>query len=157
MPKVEKGIAQGQRAAYNKQLADWRKDNAGEIAAANEADANARLEEQKVWVPDQAAVPMREGQPARAAVKGHWDTRRVRVDNPVARPAAPPAPQTQYWTLEDFVRHLAAMQVKFYEPKGRRPAVIHCIGYQIDKEGGTFLRKLTNKYQGRYRRVAKVD
>ena len=164
LPKVEKGVMAGQRAAYEKQLAEWNKEHANDQANAAPAApaAPARWEEQKVWVPDQAAVPMREGQPARAAVKGHWETRRVQVGGHVAGPArpaapAPPPPQTQYWTLNDFVRDLAALQAKFYEPKGRKPPVIHTIGYQIDDEGGKFLRNLTNKYQGRYRRVAVVD
>lgn len=177
LPKVEKGVSATQSAAYKKELDDFNRKHARENAAAArevaretprapEPAGNERWEDKKVWIPDQPAVPRREGQPGRAAVKGHFETQRVQVGGkphppPAAGghggPAAPPPPQAEFWTLADFVRHCTDLQAKCNEPKGRKPPVIHCIGYQIDNEGGKFLQGLTAKYQGRYRRIGKME
>lgn len=154
LPCVEKG----EDAAYAKTLQEWNRKHAKEIAEAREAQAEARWEDQKVWIPDQPAAPRREGQPARAAVKGHWEMIRVQVnDRPGGRAVPPPPPAAmQQWSLEDFVAHLATLYGRFYVPKGRKAPVIHCIGYQTTDADGKFLRDLTNKYQGRYRRISQA-
>jgi hypothetical protein len=32
---------------------------------------------------------------------------------------------------------------------------MHCVGYQIDKDGGAFLKRLTEPYKGQFRLVRK--
>jgi hypothetical protein len=68
----------------------------------------------------------------------------------------PEQPETEYWTLADFLEHLNRLNENVYAKKGKKSPVIHCIGYQIDKQGGDFLRRLAHTYKGKYRRVASL-
>ncbi|OPZ24401.1 MAG: hypothetical protein BWZ02_02848 [Lentisphaerae bacterium ADurb.BinA184] len=160
LPKVRKGLTDEQRSAYQSQREAWAQANQGAVQAWDHAAAAAQWVEEKVLVPAQPGTPpgqLKEGQTPRPAVAEHWETRRVMVGGPGhPRPSPPPMPQVGYWTLTDFVQHLEALYKEFYEKKGKKPPVVHCIGYQIDNEGGTFLRKLASYYKGRYRRVARI-
>ena len=49
-----------------------------------------------------------------------------------------------------------ALHKDMYDPKGLKPPVIHCIGYQIDREGHSFLQSLSKTYHGEYRRVRRM-
>ncbi|MBN2448877.1 MAG: hypothetical protein JXR77_00725 [Lentisphaeria bacterium] len=144
-PRVEKGIDQGQRRAYEQKLQDWQQKNADEIA-------DAQWEEKKVWV-DGHDGTLREGGPRGPATKGHWEVRRVRVGMPRGMPEAP---KPDYWTLEDFLEHLRRLNEAVYAKQGKKSPVVHCIGYQIDNEGGRFLKSLAHAYKGAYRRVASL-
>jgi hypothetical protein len=62
-----------------------------------------------------------------------------------------------WWTLADFIQHLKILHETMYVKKGKKLPVIHAIGYSIDKDGGDFLKTLTETYKGRYRRVTKID
>jgi hypothetical protein len=66
-------------------------------------------------------------------------------------------PDPGWWTLADFTQHLRLLHEALYVKKGKKIPVIHAIGYSIDKEGGAFLKTLTEIYKGRYRRVTKID
>ena len=94
----------------------------------------------------------------RPAQPGRYVTRRVRVGggDPGPKPTPPPPPKTGQWTLQDFLRHLELLTQEYYEDKGKKPPRIHCIGYQIDREGGEFLRKISNAYGGRYRLIKRL-
>ena len=43
-----------------------------------------------------------------------------------------------------------------YVEKGLKEPRIHCIGYQIDKDGQEFLKKLTAQYKGQFRLVRRL-
>jgi hypothetical protein len=62
-----------------------------------------------------------------------------------------------WWTLNDFLQHFKILHETLYVKKGRKLPIVHAIGYGIDKEGGSFLKTLTETYKGRYRRVTRVD
>lgn len=160
LPMVGKGLTEEQARAHNEQRSRWYQQNEARLRAWQAAESAARVEEERVWVPPQPArpaTPPREGkpaQPARPASEGRWEMRRVRAGNLGARPEPPAMPDPGNWTLSDFVEHLAILNKQLYEPKGRKPPIIHSIGYQIDREGGQFLRGLATHYKGKYRRVA---
>ena len=178
IPKVKKGVSEEAMANWREESRRWSEANTGRVAAYNQAQASAQYTEEKVWVPGRpaqaarAAQPapknfkLKEGQapprgrpaqPARPATKGHWDVVRRRVGGGGgARPQGPAQPQAGWWTLADFVQHLTMLQDKLYKPKGQKPPVVHCIGYQIDQEGSDFLRKLSKQYKGQYRRVSRL-
>ena len=59
--------------------------------------------------------------------------------------------------MTDFIQHLKLLHEELYVKKGKKLPTIHAIGYGIDKEGGAFLKGLTDTYKGRYRRVARID
>lgn len=61
------------------------------------------------------------------------------------------------WTLNDFMQHFSILQKELYTSKGKKPPVVHAIGYAIDAEGNSFLKQFAELYHGRYRRVAKID
>lgn len=159
LPRVMKEPTAEQMAAWNAQMADWQRENAGAIASHQAAAqtyaaaaAKADYKEEKVWVPGR---PRKEGQ---AAVEGHYEMRRVMQGSAGHRPpAAPKAPQMpddmKWWTIEDFIKHFSTLQAEYYGKKGRKPPSVHCIGYEIDKEGGAFLRDFSRAYKGQYRRV----
>ncbi|OGV67761.1 MAG: hypothetical protein A3K19_15675 [Lentisphaerae bacterium RIFOXYB12_FULL_65_16] len=142
-PKVEKPLAAQKMEEYSKIMGEWQKKNAGAIAAADAAPA------EKVWVEGKKG-PLKEGDDPRAR-EGHWEVR-----GKTHRPAGPPEPKADLWTLSDFIQHFEVLYQNLYAKKSKKPPVIHTIGYQIDKEGGRFLQQLSDKYQGRYRRVAKI-
>jgi hypothetical protein len=54
------------------------------------------------------------------------------------------------------VRHLEILHTELYQKKGKKLPVIHAIGYQIDREGGSFLKQLTRHYDGHYRKVGRL-
>lgn len=157
LPRVMKDPTPEQQASWSAQMEQWQRQNAAAMSSYqaamqqySEAAAKAPAQEVKVWVPGR---PRKEGQ---AAVEGHYETRTVRQGG-APRPAAPKPPQMpddmRWWTLEDFVKHFGLLQAEYYGKKGRKAPVVHCIGYQIDKDGGAFLRDLSRAYKGQYRRV----
>ena len=147
-----------EQGRWQAQLDQWNRQNAGAIEqyqrdmeAYNAALSKATYREEKVWVPARAR---KEGQAAR---EGHYVTRRV-PNIQMHRPRAPAPPQRpgagdDRWTLEDFLEHFKILQEEYYAKKGKKPPVVHCIGYQIDREGGQFLRDFSRAYKGQYRRV----
>lgn len=161
MPQVEKAVSAEQMRAYQERVSRWQTENAGSIAAFNEAQPVTR----KVWVPPQPARPavpaskqkLKEGQPpprdipAQPAREGYW--REVTDHGGAHRPQPPPAPKSEKWTLADFVEHINKMHEAVYKPQGRKLPQVHTIGYMIDKEGHEFLQRLARQFQGQYRRV----
>jgi hypothetical protein len=145
LPQVEKGMSAQEEADYARKLADWQKRNAKAIA-------NAETVEKKVWVPGYDGK-LREGGPKGPKREGHFEMRSVRVGMPRGQPK-PPKPE--YWTLPDFLKHLEALHKALYAKKGRKLPVVHCIGYQIDSDGGRFLRKVAHTYKGNYRKVNRI-
>jgi hypothetical protein len=142
-PLVEKPVSAQKMEEYSKVQAQWQQKNAAAIAAADAGPV------ERVWVEGKKG-PLKEGEDPRAR-EGRWVTR-----SRISRPAGPPPPKADIWTLSDFIQHFEILYQNLYAKKGKKPPVIHTIGYQIDKEGGRFLQQLSNKYQGRYRRVAKL-
>jgi len=65
-------------------------------------------------------------------------------------------PEPGWWSFTDFVQHLETLHKELYLDKGKKPPVVHCIGYQIDDKGHAFLRQLAKRYRGKYRRVRKL-
>jgi hypothetical protein len=181
LPKVKKGVTAAMSQAHAAEAQRWAKANEGAMEAYQAAAASYQPQtvSEKVWIPEQPAVPARppspapkvvhlkEGQappqgdpgsPGRAAIPGHWEVRTSHVGP--ARPAPPtppPMPDPGWWTLADFTQHLRLLHEALYVKKGKKIPVIHAIGYSIDKEGGAFLKTLTEIYKGRYRRVTKID
>ena len=147
LPRVMKPMDAQRMAEHDRQLAAWRKKNAGKL----EDWENADLVEQKVWVPGNDGK-LKEGRAAGPA-QGHWVVKKVRRGR---RPQGPKAPETEYWSLNEFIEHLEKLNAELYAKKGRKAPVIHSIGYQIDRPGGDFLRKLAHQYKGKYRRVARI-
>lgn len=159
LPRVRKGLSQEQIAAYNQRRSEWLDVNRDAIAAWNAANAAAEVVEEKVWVPARppSKGPPREGQAIEPAQPGYYTTVTRRVGGARgARPAPPARPQEGWWNLADFVTHITGMHEKYYVPKGAKMPVIHGIGYQIDKDGGEFLKKLSKQYRGEYRRVRRM-
>lgn len=145
LPRVEKGLSKERQAEYDKKLAEWQKRNA-------KALANVKYVERKVWVKGHDGK-LREGGPAGPKRAGREVTKRVPVGMPGGKPKAP---GPGYWTLDDFLKHLGLLHQSLYAKKGRKLPAIHCIGYQIDHDGGRFLRKVAHAYKGRYRRVNRI-
>jgi hypothetical protein len=186
IPRVRKGVSQEQVRAHNERLKQWNMENAAKVAAWQQnfaaAQANVQTSSSKVWVPARPAVPARviparppskrppkEGQPidrgsprrvipAQPARPGYWKvvTHSSGGYSGPPRPKAPKMKDPGWWTLADFVRHLTILHEKHNKKKGRKPPQIHCIGYQIDKEGNAFLRGLARQYHGKYRRVKQI-
>lgn len=147
LPKVEKPISDAKLKSYNKKLEEWRKKNARKIKDWEDSETV----EQKIWIPPDDGK-LREGK-KNTGKAGHWVVRKVRRRN---RPKLPPEPERQYWTIQEFINHMAKLNESLYAKKGKKLPVIHSIGYQIDREGGKFLKKLAHKYKGQYRRVTRV-
>lgn len=172
IPQVKKGITAQQSQAHAQMVAAWQQHNQGNIAAyeAQAAAQQGAATSEKVWIPPQparAARPpskghLKEGQapdmgsPAVPEQPGHWEVRTHHAAG-LARPAPPAMQDPGMWTLQDFIRHFGILQEKYYAGKGKKPPVVHAIGYAIDKEGSSFLKQLAELYHGRYRRVAKID
>jgi hypothetical protein len=134
------------------------------IAAYNAAEAAAPAT--RVWIPEVPTRPpgragIKEGakaDPGSPAIPGHWQVVQHHpggVARP-AMPAPPPMPPPGKWKLPDFVQHISLLYDANYKPKGLKPPVISCIGYQIDKDGGAFLNQLSANYKGQYRLVRKM-
>ncbi|MDI6775081.1 MAG: VWA domain-containing protein [Verrucomicrobiota bacterium] len=172
-PKVKKGVTAEQMREQAERMKQWQAENAGAVRAWDAgfaaAEAGARVTSEKVWIPEQPAVPPRapgkgalkegapidRGDPGRPAIPGHWEVRTSRTGgwNGPPRPEPPKMPDPGFWTLADFIEHLRLLHQAAYLKKGKKPPVIHCIGYQIDKEGHAFLSKLSATYHGKYRKV----
>lgn len=171
-PEVKKGVTAQQVQAHAQLAQAWQQQNQGAIAAydAQAAAQDSQATAEKVWIPAQPARPARppskgnlkEGQapdmgsPAIPEQPGHWEMRTHHAAR-AARPAPPPMADPGLWTLTDFVQHFGILQQAFYTSKGKKPPVVHAIGYAIDKEGNSFLKQFAELYHGRYRRVAKID
>ncbi len=144
LPKVQKAMDPRELAEHERKMAEWRKKNAGKLAAWDKAE----VVEKKVWQP---ARGLKEGQASR---KAGWVVQKVRKGR---RPGgAPKGPEREFWTFNEFVEHLGKLNEVLYEKKGKKAPMIHSIGYQIDRDGGDFLRKLARHYKGKYRRVARL-
>lgn len=159
LPEVKKGLDPAAMEAYNASVKRWYETHSGELEAYSKAAANAPV--RRVWVPPQPARPpsnpkvLKEGvkpDPGAPARPGYWTE--VRDIGP--RPSPPPPPQAGSWTLNDFVTHMNMIYEAEYKPKGLKMPQVHCIGYQIDKQGGAFLNDLSKRFKGQYRLVRKL-
>ncbi|MEI8121910.1 MAG: vWA domain-containing protein [bacterium] len=182
LPQVKKGVTAAMAQARAAEVQRWTQANQGAMAAYEAAAASYQPPQsvsERVWIPEQPAVPARppspapkvtslkEGQappqgdpgsPGRAAIPAHWEVRTHTVGPAApARPAPPPMADPGFWTLSDFVQHLKILHESLYVKKGKKLPVIHAIGYCIDKEGDAFLKQLAEIYKGRYRKVARID
>lgn len=159
LPEVEKGLDDNAMKAYNERVKQWYAANQGALDAYAKAVANAPV--RKVWVPPQPARPpsnpkiLKEGvkpDPGAPARPGYWAEER----DVGPRPQPPPPPQAGRWTLADFVTHMNMIYEAEYKPKSLKMPQVHCIGYQIDKQGGAFLNDLSKRFKGQYRLVRKL-
>ena len=159
LPEVTKSADLAQIQAYQKTLAQWQQQNAGAIAAVQQAQAAAPA--RQVWVPPTPARPpsaaaLKEGakpDPGAPAQPGHWITVHDQPAGGAPAPQPPPMPQPGSWKLADFIKHISILYEDSYKPNGLKPPVICCIGYQVDKDGDTFLHQLASNYKGQYRLV----
>ena len=174
IPRVRKGITSQQIADHNAMAQKWMADNAGAMQRwdASYAGVAEQTTSERVWIPEQPAVPARPpgtrplkegaapdpGSPARPAIPAHWEVRTHRVGpaHP-PRPAPPPLQEPGWWSLSDFFQHLKIVHEALYLKKGMKMPIVHTILYGEDKEGGDFLKTLADTYKGRYRRVTKMD
>jgi hypothetical protein len=165
IPKVEKVWTDEQRAQFRETQRRWSEENAERVAtwdAANVAyAASGEVVSEKIWVPpvEPQKGGLKEGRAPQVAREGHWQTveRRIggHIQHPGPRPE-PPKAEPGWWTLADFVQHLSMLYDGVYVPKGQPQPTIHCIGYQIDKDGHAFLQALAKQYHGQYRRVQRL-
>jgi len=166
LPQVKKGLTDEQIASNRARMEEWSKANAAAIAAHQAASANAPT--RRIWVPDQPARPprppsknatLKEGQrpdmgdPGAPARPGYWkEVRDV--------PPGPRAPSMGgdggNWTLADFFDHIDTIYKEVYVQKGLKIPKLHCIGYQIEPEGRSFLEKLASHYKGQFRLVNRM-
>jgi hypothetical protein len=159
LPQVQKAHDPQVLQAQQARIAQWNQQNAGAIAAYEQAYANAPVE--RVWVPEQPArppskAPLKEGMkadPGSPAIPGHWAEVRQCAAH---RPAPPERPPPPMWTLSDFIAHISQLYETTHKPNGLKSPQINCIGYQIDREGGAFLNDLARHYKGQYRLVRKL-
>jgi hypothetical protein len=150
IPRVGKELSSDQRSSWNAQQAAWQRANAGAIAAADAAVAAGTIKTERVWEPPSISE---DG----GVREGRWVTRTSGGSGGTPRPVAPAMPAAlQWWTIEDFIEHFTLLHEHCYSKKGKKPPVVHTIGYAIDKEGGEFLQAFTKKYNGSYRRISKI-
>lgn len=155
LPRVMKELTSEQIAAWNARLEQWNREHAGAIEAFNQAAASAQYEERRVWVPPRGAS-LKEGN-IHGATEGHWETHRVPRTPLPPRPQPPGMPDDmKWWSLEDFIQHFDLLNEACYAKKGKKPPIVHTIGYAIDKDGGDFLQAFTKHYKGNYRRISKM-
>ncbi len=162
LPRVAKDITADQLAAWNARLEEWRKANEAALRAYDEAVAKMEWREERVWIPPKPAQPakLREngGSGGSGPTEGHWATRRVPTRPLPPRPKPPEMPESmKWWTLEDFFEHFRLLHEQCYVKKGKKPPVVHAIGYGIDKEGADFLREFTKKYNGSFRSISRIQ
>ena len=159
LPEVEKGLDAKALEAHNAQVRQWYESHRGDLDAYDRAAANAPVK--RVWVPPQPARPpsnpkvLKEGvkpDPGAPARPGYWKE----VRDIGHRPEPPPMPKTGHWTLNDFIEHMNLIYEAEYKPKSLKMPQVHCIGYQIDKQGGAFLNDLSRRFKGQYRLVRKL-
>jgi len=160
-PMVKKGYTRDQMQAHRIKQQQWHEAHTTEIQDWNNAEAAWAADRgpgTKVWIPPVPAQkgPPKEGRTARQARPGYWKVTWGHRRGRQPRPTAPKTPDPGYWTLTDFLQHLKILHEHFYLKKGKKPPVIHCIGYQIDKKGHAFLQKLARTYHGQYRRVKRI-
>lgn len=163
IPRVRKSLSADQLRAWQAREQAWWNENADKVAewdrrqAAWVASAGPA---EKVWIPPVEAKegPPKEGQTGTGGREGYWKVvgRGGHWHGWYPRPTPPKRPDPGFWTLTDFLEHLRILHEELYIKKGTKPPVIHCIGYQIDKEGHAFLRGLARAYHGQYRRVRKL-
>jgi len=165
IPRVQKGFTADQLRAWQAREGGWWDENADRVAEWDRRQAawvggGGGGGASKVWVPPVPAQkgPPKEGQTARAAQPGYWKVvgHGGHWHGWYPRPAAPKRPDPGFWTLTDFLQHLKILHEELYLKKGKKPPVIHCIGYQIDKKGHAFLQGLARAYHGQYRRVRRL-
>jgi hypothetical protein len=165
LPMVNKYVSADAMKAYRETLKQWHEQNDAAVSAWGAANvayrSSGKTTTEKVWIPATKGDtgPPKEGQAKRVAKAGHWKIIEHRVGGrrkPGPRPTPPPMPDPGNWTLADFVQHLTMLQDVLYKKKGKKEPVIHCIGYQIDKDGSAFLRKLSKRYHGQYRKVSRL-
>lgn len=176
LPEVRKVLTEQQREAYNRTLADWQTQNAGAMQAFERTQAAApppQVRTRRVWVPPQAAQPARppskaapregqpidHGSPGSPARDGYWTEVTETIGGGGGgppRPTPPAPPPLGNWTLADFVQHISLIYKDVYVAKSLKLPRIHCIGYQIDKDGGDFLKRLSEQYKGQFRLVRKL-
>ncbi|MFO7534326.1 MAG: hypothetical protein R6X19_01350 [Kiritimatiellia bacterium] len=158
IPRVEKMLTEQDYKKQEAVRAQWMEQNKARVEEWDEENAGAAAE-QRVWIPATPArppskTPPKEGQapdkgaPAR---EGHWEFRRTG-----SRPH-PPEPEPSWWTLSDFIEQFTLLHETYYMKKGKKLPVVHCIGYQINEEGGDFLKAFARQYKGQYRRVTQVE
>lgn len=158
LPEVRKALTDSQIEIHRKTVEAWRNSNAAAIAAYAQARESAPT--RRVWVPPQPARPpakggLREGRSpdiGSPAIDGYWKE----VTDIGPEPKPPPLPDPGIWTLADFVQHISMLYKDVYVEKGLKEPRIHCIGYQIDKDGQEFLKKLTAQYKGQFRLVRRL-
>ena len=162
IPMVQKGFTADQHRAWQGQERQWwdeNKDRVGEWDR-NQAAWVGQGGASKIWIPPVAAKkgPPREGQTDTGDRPGYWQVvgHSGHWRGWYPRPVPPKKPDPGYWTLTDFLQHLEVLHEEIYLKKGKKPPVIHCIGYQIDKKGHAFLRGLARAYHGQYRRVSRL-
>ena len=165
LPMVGKYLSADAMKVYRETLKQWNEQNAAAVSAWNMANAayrtSGKMTAEKVWIPavKPQKGPPKEGQTERTARAGYWKIIKHRVGGrrkPGPRPMPPKMPDPGNWTLADFIQHLTFIQDDLYTKKGKKAPVIHCIGYQIDKNGSAFLRKLSKHYHGQYRKVSRL-
>lgn len=172
-PMVKKGVTAQQIQAHSQMVQAWQQQNQGALAAYEAQMAQmatvpaAPAISERVWIPPTPARAPRKGglkegqavDQGSPAIEGHWEVRTHHAAGPAgpARPTPPPMADPGMWTLTDFIQHFNILQEKYYSGKGKKPPVVHAIGFAIDKEGNSFLKQLAEMYHGRYRRVAKID
>lgn len=159
LPEVEKGLDDKALAAHQQQVSQWFAAHQAELEAYDRAAANAPTK--RVWVPPQPPRPpsnpkvLKEGvkpDPGSPGHAGYW----TEVKQIGARPSPPPMPKAGRWTLNDFITHMNMIYEAEYKAKGLKMPQVHCIGYQIDKQGGAFLNDLSRRFKGQYRLVRKL-
>ncbi len=159
MPRVKKQHTEQDFSNYEQVRSQWMEQNQAALEKWQQQNANGELQGERIWIPPTPArppskKPPKEGQapdmgsPAR---EGRWVIRHP------PRPQPPPMPDAGWWTLADFVEHFKLLHEAFYVKKGKKLPIVHCIGYQINEEGGAFLKGLARQYKGQYRRVSRVD
>ncbi len=163
IPRVKKSYTEQDYKRHSEAQAQWVDQNKGNVAQWDQQFAAQPAQDERVWIPPTPArppskSPPKEGQapdmgsPAR---EGHWEIRKV--SNHPPRPQPPAMPDAGWWTLPDFIEHFKLLHETYYVKKGKKPPVVHCIGYQINEEGGAFLKGFAKQYKGQYRRVSRVD
>lgn len=156
IPRVRKELTADQLAAWEARLEQWRRENADALRAYETAMATMEWKTERVWVPPQPARLREDG--FRGPTEGHWATRRVPARPHPPRPEPPKMPDhMQWWTIEDFFEHFALLHEQCYVKKGKKPPVVHAIGYGIDPEGAEFLQAFTKKYNGSFRRISRIN